>query len=110
MRPLMFRDGAGRRLGGLRDGGTEVTDLAAAASAAGVAPPPADLLTPIGGGDEGLARVSALLARPEAAGAVLLLSSVEVLAPLDPPRGNVLAVRRHYAKHAAQAAPGPGRA
>jgi 2-keto-4-pentenoate hydratase/2-oxohepta-3-ene-1,7-dioic acid hydratase in catechol pathway len=104
MRLLMFRDGAGRRLGVLRDGGTEVTDLAAAASAAGVAPPPADLLALIDEGDEGLARVSALLARPEAAGAVLPLSSVEVLAPLDPPRGNVVAIGRNYAKHAAEAA------
>jgi 2-keto-4-pentenoate hydratase/2-oxohepta-3-ene-1,7-dioic acid hydratase in catechol pathway len=32
------------------------------------------------------------------------LDEVELLAPLDPPRGNVLAVGRNYAKHAAEGA------
>src|SRR5262245_61224811 len=105
MRLLMFRDGAGRRLGVLRPGGAgEVIDLAALAVAAGAEPAPADLLALIDEGDAGLGRVAALLERPEAAAAARPLAGIEVLAPLDPPRGNVLAIGRNYARHAAEAA------
>ena len=104
MRLLMLRDGEGRRLGALGAGGDEVVDLAALARAAGAAPPPADLLALIDEGEAGLARVAGLLERPEAAAASRPLGDVELLAPLDPPRGNVLAIGRNYAKHAEEAA------
>src|SRR6516225_7617505 len=105
MRLLMFRDGAGRRLGALRPGGAdEVVDLTALAAAAGVEQPPADLLALVDEGDAGLGRVAALLDRPEVAAAARTLAGVEVLAPLDPPWGNVLAIGRNYARHAEEAA------
>jgi len=98
MRLLMFRDGAGRRLGALR--GEDVVDLGAVA---------ADLLALIDQGDEGLARAAAVLERPEAAGApVRRLADLELLAPLDPPRGNVVAIGRNYARHAQEAAAARG--
>jgi 2-keto-4-pentenoate hydratase/2-oxohepta-3-ene-1,7-dioic acid hydratase in catechol pathway len=103
MRLLMFRNGAGRRLGVLRGAG-EVVDLADLAAAAGAPAPPADILALIDEGDAGLERVTALLERPEAARATRPLSELQVLAPLDPPRGNVVAIGRNYAKHAAEGA------
>jgi 2-keto-4-pentenoate hydratase/2-oxohepta-3-ene-1,7-dioic acid hydratase in catechol pathway len=103
MRLLMYRDGAGRRLGVLRGAG-EVVDLADLATAAGAPAPPADILALIDEGDAGLERVGALLERPEAVPATRPLSELDVLAPLDPPRGNVVAIGRNYAKHAAEGA------
>jgi 2-keto-4-pentenoate hydratase/2-oxohepta-3-ene-1,7-dioic acid hydratase in catechol pathway len=105
MRLLMLRDGGGRRLGALRAGcDDEVVDLAALAAATGAPPPPADLLALIDEGDAGLARVAALLERAEPSTAVRPLAELEILAPLDPPRGNVLAIGRNYQKHAEEAA------
>jgi 2-keto-4-pentenoate hydratase/2-oxohepta-3-ene-1,7-dioic acid hydratase in catechol pathway len=101
MRLLMFEEGDGRRLGVLR--GEDVVDVAALAAAEG-AQVPADLLALIDQGDEGLARVAALLDRPGAGAASRPLSAVRLLPPLDPPRGNVLAIGRNYAKHAAEGA------
>jgi 2-keto-4-pentenoate hydratase/2-oxohepta-3-ene-1,7-dioic acid hydratase in catechol pathway len=101
MRLLMFEEDAGRRLGVLR--GEHVVDVAALAAAEGTQAP-ADLLALIDEGDEGLARVAALLDRPGADAASRLLSAVRLLPPLDPPRGNVLAIGRNYAKHAAEGA------
>jgi 2-keto-4-pentenoate hydratase/2-oxohepta-3-ene-1,7-dioic acid hydratase in catechol pathway len=105
MRLLMFQEGAGRRLGVLRAGGEEVVDLTALAAAEG-AQAPADLLALIDEGDEGLARVAALLELPgaSAGAAVRPLAGLRLLPPLDPPRGNVLAIGRNYAKHAAEGA------
>ncbi|TMC13210.1 MAG: fumarylacetoacetate hydrolase family protein [Chloroflexi bacterium] len=104
MRLLMFEDGAARRLGALR--GSGVVDLAALAAAAGVPAPPPDLLALIDAGDDALARVAALLELPGASdGAVVRpLAGVKLLPPLDPPRGNVLAIGRNYARHAAEGA------
>jgi 2-keto-4-pentenoate hydratase/2-oxohepta-3-ene-1,7-dioic acid hydratase in catechol pathway len=105
MRLLMFRDGAGRRLGVLPAADADqVVDLAAVARAAGAPPPPGDLLALIDEGEAGVKRVAALLARTEAAASVRSLGGIEVLAPLDPPRGNVLAIGRNYRKHAEEAA------
>jgi len=105
----MFRGGAGRRLGVLGGDGATVVDVAAVAAAAGERAP-ADLLALIDEGDDGLRRVAALLERPEAASgpAVRPLEGLELLPPLDPPRGNVLAIGRNYAKHAAEAASARG--
>jgi 2-keto-4-pentenoate hydratase/2-oxohepta-3-ene-1,7-dioic acid hydratase in catechol pathway len=105
MRLLMYREGNARRLGALA--GEHVVDLAAAAAAAGERAP-ADLLELIDEGDEGLRRAAALLERPEARDARRPLAGLELLPPLDPPRGNVLAIGRNYAKHAAEAAQARG--
>jgi len=104
MRLLMFEEGAGQRLGALR--GEGVVDLTALAAADGAPAPPANLLALIDEGDEGLTRVAALLELPGATTgpAVRPLAGVRLLAPLDPPRGNVLAIGRNYAKHAAEGA------
>jgi 2-keto-4-pentenoate hydratase/2-oxohepta-3-ene-1,7-dioic acid hydratase in catechol pathway len=104
----MFRHGNSRRLGVL-SGGPYVTvvDLAELAAASGSAAPPADLLALIDAGDSGLDAVRDLLAKlkPSAGAPVIRpLAGVEVLAPLDPPRGNVIAIGRNYAKHAAETA------
>ncbi|HKF76475.1 MAG TPA: fumarylacetoacetate hydrolase family protein [Candidatus Dormibacteraeota bacterium] len=108
MRLLMFDDGSGPRLGALRDASArDVVDLRALAAAAGAAPPPRDVLAVIDAGPAGLERVRELLAGlgPSADPAVARpLGDVTLLAPLDPPRGNVLAVGRNYARHAEEGA------
>ena len=97
----MYREGSGRRLGALR--GDDVVDLSASAASTGAPAPPPDLLALIYEGEEGLRRVAALLERA-GAGALRPLAGLELLPPLAPPRGNVLAIGRNYAKHAAEAA------
>jgi 2-keto-4-pentenoate hydratase/2-oxohepta-3-ene-1,7-dioic acid hydratase in catechol pathway len=108
MRLLMFRDDGGRRPGALRPGSRdEVVDLHELARAVGAPAPPPDLLSLIEGGEEALAAVRRLLDRLEAApvaSAVRRLDDLTLLAPLDPPRGNVLAIGRNYAKHAEEGA------
>jgi 2-keto-4-pentenoate hydratase/2-oxohepta-3-ene-1,7-dioic acid hydratase in catechol pathway len=111
MRLLMFRGEDGRRLGALSAGGDAVVDLAALAAGAGTAAP-ADLLALVDAGGEELRRVGELLALPAASDGPALrrLEGLELLAPLDPPRGNVLAIGRNYAKHAAESAQARGAA
>lgn len=108
MRFLMFKHGNGRRLGVLAAGGSDtVVDLLELAKASGSTPPPADLLALIDAGDAGMHAIKQLLAKLKpAAGAPITrpLSGLELLAPLDPPRGNVIAIGRNYAKHAAETA------
>jgi 2-keto-4-pentenoate hydratase/2-oxohepta-3-ene-1,7-dioic acid hydratase in catechol pathway len=108
MRFLMFKHGNGRRLGVL-SGGPYVTviDLSELAAATGSAAPPADLLALIDAGDSGMDAVRNLLAKikPSTGAPVIRpLAGLELLAPLDPPRGNVIAIGRNYAKHAAETA------
>jgi 2-keto-4-pentenoate hydratase/2-oxohepta-3-ene-1,7-dioic acid hydratase in catechol pathway len=108
MRFLMFEHGNGRRLGVLdaARSGTAV-DLAELAKATGMTPPPADLMALIEAGDAGMALVKRLMAKLEpSAGAPVRwpLDEIRLLAPLDPPRGNVIAIGRNYAKHAAETA------
>jgi 2-keto-4-pentenoate hydratase/2-oxohepta-3-ene-1,7-dioic acid hydratase in catechol pathway len=108
MRFLMFKHGNGRRLGVL-SGGPYVTvvDLAELAAATGSAAPPPDLLALIDAGDSGLDSVKKLMAKltPSAGAPVIRpLAGLQLLAPLDPPRGNVIAIGRNYAKHAAETA------
>src|ERR1700680_453800 len=110
MRLLMFKHGNSRRLGVL-SGGPYVTvvDLAELAAATGSAAPPADLLALIDAGESGLDSVRTLVAKLDpSAGAPVIrpLAGLELLAPLDPPRGNVIAIGRNYAKHAAETARG----
>ncbi len=108
MRLLMFEHGNGRRLGVLAAGRSDtVIDLAELAKASESTPPPKDLMALIDAGDAGLASVRQLLAKlkPSAGAPVMRqLDKVNLLAPLDPPRGNVIAIGRNYAKHAAETA------
>jgi 2-keto-4-pentenoate hydratase/2-oxohepta-3-ene-1,7-dioic acid hydratase in catechol pathway len=93
MKLLMFRHEGDRRLGALRPGHEdEVVDLGEVAQ---------DLLALIDAGPRGLED-----ARKAAAGAkrVLNLKQVTLLAPLDPPRGNIIAMGRNYQKHAEETA------
>src|ERR1700730_2260271 len=107
MRLLMFQHGNGRRLGVLADGRSDtVVDLAELAAASGSNPPPADLLALIDAGSAGMASVKQLLAKlkPSTGAPVTRpVAQLRLLAPLDPPRGNVIAIARKYAKHASEA-------
>jgi 2-keto-4-pentenoate hydratase/2-oxohepta-3-ene-1,7-dioic acid hydratase in catechol pathway len=108
MRFLMFKHGSGSRLGILAEGQTDtVIDLAELAEASGTPPPPPDLLALIDAGDAGMSAVKHLVAKLKpSAGAPITrpLAGLKLLAPLDPPRGNVIAIGRNYAKHAAETA------
>jgi 2-keto-4-pentenoate hydratase/2-oxohepta-3-ene-1,7-dioic acid hydratase in catechol pathway len=108
MRFLMFEHGSGRRLGVLAEGDSgKVVDLTELAKASSSTVPPADLLALIDAGDAGIAAIRQLIAKLKpSAGAPIVspLAGVKVLAPLDPPRGNVIAIGRNYAKHAAETA------
>lgn len=99
MRLLMFRSGGGRKLGALRPGhDDEVIELSEYA----------DMLTLIDAGDGGLAKVRAEVAGGK--GKMHRLADVELLAPLDNPRGNVIAMGRNYQKHAEETAAMEGKA
>jgi 2-keto-4-pentenoate hydratase/2-oxohepta-3-ene-1,7-dioic acid hydratase in catechol pathway len=112
MRLLMFQNGGERRLGTLAPGGGDrVVDVAELARATGSPAPPMDLLALIDEGPAGIERLRALLAKLDSsAGEPVLrpLAGLELLAPLDPPRGNVLAVGRNYQKHAEEGARAQG--
>ena len=93
MRLLMFRSGGGRKLGALRPGHEdEVIEISE----------PADMLALIDAGEAGLARVRAEVSGGK--GKTHRLADVELLAPLDNPRGNVIAMGRNYQKHAEETA------
>jgi 2-keto-4-pentenoate hydratase/2-oxohepta-3-ene-1,7-dioic acid hydratase in catechol pathway len=108
MRLLMFQHGSGRRLGVLAAGIADtVIDLTELAKASGSPAPPADLMALIDAGDSGMAAIKLLIGKLKpGAGAPITRKVVDVklLAPLDPPRGNVIAIGRNYAKHAAETA------
>ncbi len=100
MKLLMFRNHANaadyngqRRLGALRPGHEdEVVDLSEVAT---------DVLAVIDAGERGLAQ-----ARRAAADAKrgIPLREVTLLAPIDSPRGNIIAMGRNYQKHAEETA------
>ena len=102
----MFRHAGERRLGVLRDGAPdEILDVAALTSPSGPDAPPRDLLALVDAGPAGLSRLADLVSSAGAnTTAVLKLAEVSILAPLDPPRGNVLAIGRNYQKHAEEGA------
>jgi 2-keto-4-pentenoate hydratase/2-oxohepta-3-ene-1,7-dioic acid hydratase in catechol pathway len=92
MRLVTFRSEGGRRLGVLRPGqADEVIEL----------PEPTSMLTLIESGEEGLARVQATMAAPNPR--IRKVTDIKLLPPVIP-RGNVVAVGRNYAKHAAETA------
>jgi 2-keto-4-pentenoate hydratase/2-oxohepta-3-ene-1,7-dioic acid hydratase in catechol pathway len=93
MRLLMFRSGGGRKLGALRPGhDDEVIELSGHA----------DMLALIDAGAEGLAKARAEISSGK--GKTHRLADIELLAPLDDPRGNVIAMGRNYQKHAEETA------
>ena len=94
MKLLMFELSGDRRLGALRPGHEqELVDLSPVAH---------DLLALIDAGEEGLDEARRSIIKP--AGAVHSLESVKLLPPLDPPRGNIIAIGRNYQKHAEETA------
>ncbi|HUZ68353.1 MAG TPA: fumarylacetoacetate hydrolase family protein [Candidatus Saccharimonadales bacterium] len=103
MRLLMFQNGEARALGVARDGAPdEIIDVAAVAN--GSAPLPADILGVIDAGADVLERLRGLASAAPTAGAIRSLADLNILAPFDPPRGNVLAIGRNYQKHAEEGA------
>ena len=108
MKLLMFKDGSGRRLGVVRgDRLDEVVDLSALTSVLGSQELPADLIGLIDAGGETMNRVRELVSSRKATGGppvVRALKELTLLPPLDPPRGDVLAIGRNYEKHAAESA------
>lgn len=107
MRLLMYLDGTRPRLGAVQ--GDTIVDLRALASAQGRDLHAGTILDLIDLGEEGLREVRDLLAEgiedaSEAEGHIRPLEGTPLLAPLDPPRGNVLAIGRNYKEHAAESA------
>lgn len=93
MRLVAFRIEGARRLGVLRPGqADEVIELGE----------PTSMLALIESGEEGLTRVEAALSAASNS-RVRKLADIKLLPPVIP-RGNVLAVGRNYAKHAAETA------
>ncbi len=96
MRFLMFEHDGERHLGALRDGDAgEVVELT---------PLAADMLALIDGGEDAVAEARKLVSGTRARS--LPLRSVTLLPPLDPPRGNIIAIGRNYQKHAEETAHG----
>lgn len=95
MKLVMFKADGGRRLGALRPGSedevVEISDFA-------------DLRTLIDAGDAGLSSVRSALSSSRSKSH--RLADLELFAPLDPPRGNVIAIGRNYQKHAEETAHG----
>jgi 2-keto-4-pentenoate hydratase/2-oxohepta-3-ene-1,7-dioic acid hydratase in catechol pathway len=100
MRLLMFREGRGRRLGVSRVDADEIVDVAATSGGESL---PTDIVGVIDGGDAVLQRLGELAASASGP-AVRRIADLELLAPFDPPRGNVLCIGRNYQKHAEEGA------
>ena len=95
MKLLMFHNNGERHLGALRPGHEDqVVDLTPLAH---------DLLALIDGGESALAEARKLASTAARSRA---LSDVKLLPPLDPPRGNIIAMGRNYQKHAEETAEG----
>jgi 2-keto-4-pentenoate hydratase/2-oxohepta-3-ene-1,7-dioic acid hydratase in catechol pathway len=127
MRLLMYQLDGVPRLGAAQD--DNVIDLQHLAEARGENVP-ADILGVIDRGQEGLAQLRRLLEAVTTVGdqgvdhegrrygaletddreAVRPLSEVQILPPLDPPRGNVIAIGRNYLEHAQESARARGEA
>lgn len=101
MRLLMFSTGGEARLGALSGG--RVVNLTAAAAAAGI-DLPRTLLGLIDAGPGVLSQVRGLLDGHAGSQSDYSLSEVRLLPPLNPPRGNVLAIGRNYVEHAQESA------
>jgi 2-keto-4-pentenoate hydratase/2-oxohepta-3-ene-1,7-dioic acid hydratase in catechol pathway len=95
---VTFRHDGGRKLGAMRPGSDdEVVELTGFA----------DMRELIDAGDEGLAAARLALGAPNTRSHGL--GDIELLAPLDRPAGNVIAIGRNYQKHAEETAVKEGR-
>jgi 2-keto-4-pentenoate hydratase/2-oxohepta-3-ene-1,7-dioic acid hydratase in catechol pathway len=93
MKLLMFQHDGRRRLGALRPGHKhEVVDLSEVAT---------DVLAVIDAGESGLAQAQRAAVDAKRG---LPLNEVRLLAPIDSPRGNIIAMGRNYQKHAEETA------
>jgi len=103
---VMFRHGDGRRLGVVREGAPdEIVDVAELTGSSGSESVPRDILAVVDSGAQGLDRLREMVSAATSQGsAVRRLADLAVLPPLDPPRGNVLAIGRNYQKHAEEGA------
>lgn len=106
MKLVMFRHGDGRRLGVVREGAPdEIVDVAELTGSSGSESVPRDILAVVDSGAQGLDRLREMVSAATSQGsAVRRLADLAVLPPLDPPRGNVLAIGRNYQKHAEEGA------
>lgn len=106
MRFCMYQDENDRHLGALQ--GSQVFDLKALSSIDGGEVLPNDMLGLIDQGSEALDRVRRLLNQARGGTPDSLrgrsLDSVQLLAPLDPPRENIVAIGRNYQAHAEESA------
>ncbi len=96
MRLITFRVGGGSRVGVVRDH-DEVVELSE----------PADMLSLIEAGEDGLAAARAALSSSRAR--ARRLADLELLSPLPEPHGNIIAIGRNYRKHAEETAVMEGR-
>ncbi|MGH2447597.1 MAG: fumarylacetoacetate hydrolase family protein [Chloroflexota bacterium] len=99
MRLLQYRDLQGEHLGALREG--MVVPLQAASLQG--EPLPDNLLELIEAGPDALHRARELMQSSNAERLAVPITSVEVVAPIQP-RENVMAIGRNYAEHAAEQA------
>jgi 2-keto-4-pentenoate hydratase/2-oxohepta-3-ene-1,7-dioic acid hydratase in catechol pathway len=111
MRLLMYLDKHSPRLGALRSG--DIVDLRALAAARQRELHAASVLELIDLGEEGMREVRDLLAEDleptaEAEGHIRALEGTTLLPPLNPPRGNVIAIGLNYRKHAEESARAQG--
>src|ERR1700730_1009993 len=105
MRLLMYLDGDRPRLGALK--GDDIVDLRALAAATGRELHAGSVLELIDLGSEELRDVADLLmeesdAASEAEGHIRPLEGVTLLPPLNPPRGNVIAIGHNYQAHSVE--------
>jgi 2-keto-4-pentenoate hydratase/2-oxohepta-3-ene-1,7-dioic acid hydratase in catechol pathway len=96
MRLLMFKADGGRKLGVLRPGSNDKDDEVVEISEL------PDLRALIEAGDDGMARARAALSSSRSH--TRKLADLDLLAPLEEPRGNVIAIGRNYQKHAEETA------
>ena len=92
MKLVTFRTNGGSHVGAVASDGSHVVELGE----------PADMLALIDAGERGLEKAREAVTKER--GRQHDLSSLELLAPLATPRGNVIAIGRNYEKHAAETA------
>src|SRR5260370_6982355 len=104
MKVLMCREGNERRLGVIGEGPSEeVVDVSQLAKGNGSSAAPSDTLALIESGPDGLRRLRELVSSVKGSGntaVVRQLKELSLLAPLDPPVGNMLAVGPNHPTHA----------
>jgi 2-keto-4-pentenoate hydratase/2-oxohepta-3-ene-1,7-dioic acid hydratase in catechol pathway len=106
MRLLMFASGQERRMGVAREvAADEIVDVNSALAGSTSSPAFADVQAVLDAGAMALEQLAGLAASTTLdLHSVRRLADLELLAPLDPPRGNILAVGRSYQRHAEEGA------